>query len=77
MKVVEDAATLITEHGHPPDLAKTEAAKSVSDMRRRAAVGVEKPRQIIQHSTGGISLEAARLLPTYTASQRAIERKWK
>ena len=74
LKVVEDAATLITEHGHPPDLAKIEAAKSVSDMLRRTAVGVEKPRQIIQHSTGGISLEAARLLPTCTASQRAIER---
>ena len=74
LKVVEDSATTITEHGHPADFSKNEAAKSVAEMRRRAAEGVEKPRQIIQHSTAGISLEAARQLPTYTASQRAIER---
>ena len=68
LKVVEDAATLITEHGHPPDLAKIEAAKFVSDMRRWAAVGVKKPRQIIQHSTGRISLEAANLYSITTSN---------
>ena len=55
LKVVEDSATTITEHGHPADFSKNEAAKSVAEMRRRAAEGVEKPRQIIQHSTAGIS----------------------
>jgi hypothetical protein len=77
LKVHDNDSTIITEHSHPADLAQNEAAKSVAEMRRRAAEGLEKPRQIIQHCTGGISLEAARQLPTYTASQRTIERKRK
>lgn len=38
---------------------------------------MEKPRQIIVNSTVGVSLEAANLLPSYSASQRTIERKRK
>lgn len=77
LKVACGDAKLITEHSHPADPSKNEAAKSVAEMRRRAVETMEKPRQIIQHTTSGISLEAGLQLPSYKASQRAIERKRK
>lgn len=77
VKVHDNDSTIITKHSHPADLAQHEAAKSLAEMRRSAAEGLEKPRQIIQYCTGGISHEAAKQLPTYTASQRTIERKRK
>ncbi|KAB0796844.1 hypothetical protein PPYR_10905 [Photinus pyralis] len=43
-------------------------------MKVRAANCVENPRQIIQHCSNGLALGASVHLPTYTASQRAIER---
>ncbi|CAG4997174.1 unnamed protein product [Parnassius apollo] len=48
--------------------------KSVSNMKRRAADTLEKPRQLIQGSTRGINLEASVHLPSYNASQRTVER---
>jgi len=65
---------MVTEHNHAPNIAKINAVKCVADMRTRAGNGVEKPRQIIQQSTNGLALESTNLLPSYTASQRAIER---
>src|SRR6218665_2369108 len=56
---------------------KNEAAKVVSAIRKRAAEGVEKPRQVIQQARAGISMEVAPHLPAYVASQRAIERQRK
>lgn len=66
-----------TEHTHAPDTARNETEKIKATIRERAANGVEKPRQIILNSTTAVSLEAANLLPTYSASQRTIERKRK
>ena len=66
-----------TEHMHAPDTAKNESEKIKATIRERAENGVEKPRQIIVNSTVGVSLEAANLLPSYSASQRTIERKRK
>lgn len=65
---------MTTQHSHPADLAKNEAVTAVVEMRTHAVQGMEKPRQVILNSTRGISLDAARKLPTYKASQRAIER---
>lgn len=64
----------VTQHSHAPDPSKNEAQKAVSNMKRRAATTLEKPRQLIQGSTNGISLEASVHLPSYNASQRTIER---
>jgi hypothetical protein len=66
-----------TEHMHAPDTAKNESEKIKATIRERAENGVEKPRQIIVNSTAGVSLEAAHLLPSYSASQRTVERKRK
>ena len=46
-------------------------------MRERDEHDFGRPRQVIQNCTQGISLEAAALLPSYTASQQTIKRKRK
>ena len=56
---------------------RSEAKKTVAEIRRRAMTTVERPRQIIQQSSLGISLQTASMLPSYTALQRAIERRRK
>ncbi|XP_030072563.1 FLYWCH-type zinc finger-containing protein 1 [Microcaecilia unicolor] len=66
---------IVSEHNHAPDVSKNEALRSVVEMRRRAEHGMEKPMQIIQQCTNGISLESAVHLPAYVALQRAIERR--
>jgi FLYWCH zinc finger domain len=66
-----------TEHMRAPDTAKNESEKINANIRKRAENGVEKPRQIIVNSIAGVSLEAAHLLPSYSASQRTVERKRK
>lgn len=72
-----DASTLLTEHSHAPDPEGNEVQRTVAEIRRRAVETVERPRQIIQQSSVGISLHTACILPSYTASQRAIERRRK
>lgn len=72
-----DAVTVLSEHSHAPNPELNEAAKAMAEIRRRAVTTVEKPRQIIQQSTAGISLASASALPAYTASQRTIERSRK
>jgi hypothetical protein len=64
-----------TEHLHTPDNAKNEGEKIKATIRDSAENGEEKPRQIIVNSKTGVSLEAAHLAPSYSASQRTIE--WK
>ena len=56
---------------------RTEQLLIKATIRERAENGVEKPRQIIVNSTAGVSLEAAHLLPSYSASQRTVDRKRK
>ena len=68
---------MISEHNHAPDPERNEVQKTVAEIRRRATTTVERPRQIIQQSSLGISLQTASMLPSYTASQRAIERRRK
>lgn len=75
LKVFRDnVVNIITEHNHAPNPEKCLATKCVAEMKIRAANCVENPRQIIQHCTNGVALEASVYLPTYTASQRTIER---
>ncbi|CAK1591269.1 unnamed protein product [Parnassius mnemosyne] len=71
---LENVMVNVTRHSHAPDPAKNEAKKSVSNMKRRAADTLEKPRQLIQGSTRGINLEASVHFPSYNASQRTVER---
>lgn len=77
IKIMDDFITVITEHNHTPEPGKIEALKAAIEMRERAEQDFCKPRQIIQNSTAGIALEAAVHLPSYSASQRNIERKRK
>ena len=78
MKVTtEDARTIISEHNHAPHPEQNEAKRIVAEIRRRAVATVERPRQIIQQSSLGVSLQTASTLPSYTASQRAIARRRK
>lgn len=67
-------STVVSVHNHAPDPESNEAKKIVGEIRRRAATTVERPRQIIQQTTCGISLGTASKLPAYKASQRMIER---
>lgn len=78
IKVISaQSQTVISDHNHAPDPDSNEAKKIAAEIRRRAATTVERPRQIIQQSTVGMSLQTASVLPSYTASQRMIERKRK
>lgn len=78
IKVLTGAAcTVIADHNHAPAPEDNEAKKVVTEIRRRALNTVERPRQIIQQSSAGVSLQAASMLPSYTASQRAILRQRK
>lgn len=72
-----DDVVVVTEHNHASDPAQNEATKVVAEIRRRAVTTVERPRQIIQQSAAGVSLEVASHLPEYTASQRTIQRQRK
>uniref|UniRef100_A0A6P7FYN1 Uncharacterized protein LOC114332088 n=1 Tax=Diabrotica virgifera virgifera TaxID=50390 RepID=A0A6P7FYN1_DIAVI len=74
LKVRDNVVNTITEHNHAPNPEKNVATKCVAEIKARAANCVENPRQIVQHCTNGIALEASVYLPTYTASQRTIER---
>jgi hypothetical protein len=51
--------------------------KIEASIRDRAENGAEKPRQIIVNSVTGVSLEAAHLAPSYSASKRIVEQKRK
>src|SRR6218665_1807048 len=77
MKTSNDVVLSSSEHNHAPDPAKSEAAKVVSDIRKRELEGVEKPRQIIQQARTGITLEVAPHISAYKASQCTIERQRK
>ena len=78
MKVTPtDDVAIVCEHNHGSDPDQNEATKVVSEIRRRAATTVEKPRQIIQQSSSAVSLAVASHLPEYTASQRSIQRQRK
>ncbi|KAM4687807.1 uncharacterized protein O3C94_006261 [Discoglossus pictus] len=71
---IEDTMTMICKHNHAPHPERNEVQKTVAEMRRRAKATVERPKQIIQQCSLGMSLEAASMLPSYKASQRTIER---
>ena len=77
MKTLNDDLLSSSEHNHALDPAKNEAAKVVSAIRKRAVKRVEKPRQALQQTRAGISMEAPPHFPAYVASQRAIERQRK
>lgn len=66
-----------SEHNHAPSPPKVECSKVIAAIRVRAATGVEKPRQIIQQSTNGMTLEAASQLPSYEAERKIIQRERK
>ena len=68
----ENEAQHISEHNHAPDPAKVESLKVIASIRDRAATGMEKPRQIIQQSTSGMTLEAASQQPSYAAERKII-----
>ena len=70
----ENEAQHISEHNHAPDPAKVESLKVIASIRDRAATGMEKPRQIIQQSTSGMTLEAASQLPSYATERKIIQR---
>ena len=69
--IAVDTSTVLSEHNHAPDLESREAKKTVAEIHRRAMTTVERPKQIIQQSFLGISLQTASMLPSYTALQRA------
>nr|XP_033788082.1 uncharacterized protein LOC117354520 isoform X1 [Geotrypetes seraphini] len=76
-RLLDGSSLAITAHVHAPDNAKIAAEKMMADIRQLAVNTVEKPRQIIHGTTTGSSLEAAKLLPSYTSIQRTIQRKRK
>jgi hypothetical protein len=77
VRLVDDTVEETKDHDHASVTDKNEALKVVAGMRQRAEMGVEKPRQIIQATTNGLSLEIASQLPSFCASQRTIQRKRK
>jgi len=78
MKIFTDGQMReITKHENAPNVAKRDSERVRSSIRDRAASTVEKPRQIVMQCTNALSAEAAILMPRYTATQRAIERKRK
>lgn len=70
-----EETTLTTEHNHAPDPEGIIAKKTAAEIRRRAPTTVEKPRQILQQCSQGISLQVANLLPAYSASRKTIRRR--
>lgn len=70
-----EETTLTTEHNHAPDPEGVVAKKTVAEIRHRATTTVEKPRQIIQQCSQGISLQVASLLPAYPAARKTIQRR--
>ena len=75
MIAVYTGTHVLSEHNHAPDPESSEAKKTVAEIHRRAITTVERPRQIIQQSSLGISLQTASMLPSYTASQRAASQR--
>ena len=73
--ITVDTSTVLSEHNHAPDPESNEAKKTVAEIRRRAMTTVERPKQIIQKSSLGISLQTASMLPSYTASQREASQR--
>jgi len=68
---------IVTEHNHAPDPEGNAASKVVATIRHLAVNTMEKPRQIIQQSTTGISTNVASYLPSFMACQRTIQRQRK
>jgi len=56
---------------------KNDVERMKADICQRAVNTVERPRQIILQSMSAATLEASQSLPSYTSSQRTIQRKQK
>ncbi len=72
-----DVTVTPVHSNHAPNPMLNIAERIKAAIHNRAADTAERPRRIIQECTAGERIEATQLLPSYTASQRTIERKRK
>ena len=63
-----------TAHNHVPSPRKIIASDVNVEVKKRAVDTMEQPRQIFQHVTGDVPVQAASKLSSYKAIQHKIER---
>ena len=70
----EEYIQIITEHSHPPNCEEVEAHKVKDEIKSRAKISQEQPRQIFNTATATVSFECASQLPKYRSITRTIQR---
>ena len=75
LHTVGSEVVIITEHSHFPDPAEIEKRKFRSNLKQRAVIADEVPRQTILACQRQITREAAVAIPLYAANQRCVNRQ--